>query len=731
VPLLAALLGVPTGARYPALALTPEVQKRRTLQALVDQLAGLAAQQPVLALYEDVHWIDPSTLELLGLVIERARQLPVLVLITFRPEFQPPWTGQSHVTTLTMSRLGRRQGADLVARVTGAKRLPAEIVEQIVARTDGVPLFVEELTKTVLESGLLADAGDHYELSAPLPPLAIPSTLHDSLMARLDRLAPVKVVAQIGAVIGREFSYELLTAVAPMSGTPLNDALEQLVQSELVFRRGVPPDATYNFKHALVQDAAYQSLLKSKRQRVHAQIAKVLEEQFPATAEAQPEVVAHHCTHAGLTEKATDYWYTAGRQAMARSAMTEAVAQLTQALDLLARLSDGTDRDHKELDLRIALGAALISTKGWAVPQVGKTYTRARELCTSETHTPQLLAALYGLFVHHLHSSSKDIALQIAGELLRLAERRQDVAAQAVGHRSLGLGLMLKGQLLPALTHFERALALYDPAERISPVYLWGSDTRVSSLLFSAWILLFQGYPERALRRGREAPAAVDESGHAYTTSQALYLTCWLHQMRGEQRVVEERATALVELATENGLSAWAANGTVLLGWAVANGGATEAGIAQLRRGLAAKQAMGVQLHAPGFLGLLAELYIGIKDFGEALKLLDEALARVDRLDERWFEAELHRLKGEALLACSADGSAEAESCYQRALAVARTQGARLWELRAAMSLARLWAEQGERRKAHDLLAPVYGWFTEGFDTADLKDAKGLLDELA
>ena len=236
---------------------------------------------------------------------------------------------------------------------------------------------------------------------------------------------------------------------------------------------------------------------------------------------------------------------------------------------------------------------------------------------------------------------------------------------------------MLKGQLPPALTHFERALALYDPAERISPVYLWGSDTRVSSLLFSAWILLFQGYPERALRRGREALAAVDELGHAYTASQALYLTCWLHQIRGEQRVVEERATALVELATENGLSAWAANGTVLHGWAVANGGATEAGIAQLRRGLAAKQAMGVQLHAPGFLGLLAELYIGVKDCGEALKLLDEALARVDRLDERWFEAELHRLKGEALLACSPDDSAEAEACYQRALAVARTQGAR------------------------------------------------------
>jgi predicted ATPase len=276
------------------------VQKRRTLQALVDQLAGLAARQPVLALYEDVHWIDPSTLELLGLVIERIQRLPVLVLLTFRPEFQPPWTGQAHVTTLTMSRLGRRQGADLVARVTGDKPLPAEVVEQIVARTDGVPLFVEELTKTVLESGLLRDAGDHYELTGPLPPLAIPTTLHDSLMARLDRLAPVKEVAQLGAVVGREFSHELLAAVSPLPAAKLSEALDQLVNSELVFRRGRPPDATYSFKHALVQDAAYQSLLKSKRQQLHGRIARVLEERLTVTSEIGPEVLAQHLTDAGL-----------------------------------------------------------------------------------------------------------------------------------------------------------------------------------------------------------------------------------------------------------------------------------------------------------------------------------------------------------------------------------------------------------------------------------------------
>jgi predicted ATPase len=379
VPLIAALLGVPTGERYPALTFTPEVQKRRTLQALVEQLAGLAAQQPVLALYEDVHWIDPSTFELLDLVIEHIRQLPILVLITFRPGFEPPWTGQAHVLTLTMSRLGRRQGADLVARVTGDKPLPAEVVEQIVARTDGVPLFVEELTKTVLESGLLADAGDHYELAGPLPPLAIPSTLQDSLMARLDRLAPVKEVAQTAAAIGREFDHQLLAAVSFFPEKRLNDALDQLVASELVFRRGTAPEATYSFKHALVQEAAYNSLLKSRRQQLHARIAQALEGKFPDVAANRPEVLARHMTDAELTEKAISYWYRAGQQASERFAHKEAIAHLTRGLELLKSLPDRLEHTREEIRFLNALGVSLITTKG-PVPAAAAAYLRARQL---------------------------------------------------------------------------------------------------------------------------------------------------------------------------------------------------------------------------------------------------------------------------------------------------------------------------------------------------------------
>ena len=365
VPLLAALLGVATGERYPLLTLTPEMQKRRTLQVLVDQVEALAAQQPVLVLYEDVHWIDPSTLEFLGLVIERISRLPVLVLIAFRPDFQPPWTGQAHVTTLTMNRLGRRQGADLVARASGDKPLPAEIVEQIVARTDGVPLFVEELTKTVLESGLLADAGDHYELSGPLPPLAIPTTLHDSLMARLDRLGPAKEVAQIGAVIGREFSHERLAAVAPIPANLLGECLDQLVNSELVFRRGTPPETIYTFKHALVQDAAYQSLLKSRRQQLHARIAEALEQQFPDVGETQPEVLAQHLTEAGLAARAIPYWRRAGELAVGRSANLEAIAHLSKGLELIVTLPDAAGHLDEEFALHLAIGGPLgrVNTK--------------------------------------------------------------------------------------------------------------------------------------------------------------------------------------------------------------------------------------------------------------------------------------------------------------------------------------------------------------------------------
>ena len=402
MPLIAALLGLPTEGRYPALDLTPQRQKQLTLAALVEQLEGLAAAQPVLLAYEDMHWSDPTTQELLGLTIERLQRLPVLLLITYRPEFSPPWPAQPHVSALALSRLGRREGAALVERVVRDKALPDEVAAQIVAKTDGVPLFVEELTKTVLELGLLKDAGDHYELAGPLPPLALPSTLHDSLLARLDRLAPVKEIAQIGAALGREFSHGLLAAVADRPEAELQAALDQLVAAELVYRRGTAPDVTYSFKHALVQDAAYGTLLKSRRQHLHARIAQVMEEQFPEIVETQPELLAQHYTGAGLTEQAIVYWEKAGERAIQRSANAEAIERLSKALELLATVPETPERIRQELALQTRLGPAVQAVKGFAAPDVEAVYNRARELCARVADCPQLLfSTLRGLWVFH------------------------------------------------------------------------------------------------------------------------------------------------------------------------------------------------------------------------------------------------------------------------------------------------------------------------------------------
>ncbi len=584
LPLLAALLGVPTGERYPALMLTPEVQKRRTLQALVDQLAGLAAEQPVLALYEDVHWIDPSTLELLGLVVERIRRLPVLVLITFRPDFPPPWTGQAHVTTLTMSRLGRRQGADLVARVTGEKPLPAAIVEQIVARTDGVPLFVEELTKTVLESGLLADAGDHYELSGSLSPLAIPTTLHDSLMARLDRHAPVKEVAQIGAVIGREFSHDLLAAVSPMSASQLGDALEQLVTSELVFRRGAPPEATYSFKHALVQEAAYQSLLKSKRQQLHARIAEVLEGGSLGVGETEPEVLARHLTDAGLAARAAPYWRRAGELAAGRSANVEAIAHLSKGLELIGTVPNGPEQLEEELALCLAIGGPLIATKGYAAPEVERTYGRALALCEQLGRSAELFPVLRGLWHYHLVRGDLRRARDLAERLVALADEQGAPLRRALARRALGTSLFFLGQFTDAMVALDEGIAIDDAIaawEDPAHVLLYTERAGIVCRLFSARALWFLGFPDRAIARVEAGLALTERLAHAHSRAFALTWTAVLHSFRREFDAARRRAETAIGIAREHRLPLWLAQATMCRGSALVGLGERVEGIAQ------------------------------------------------------------------------------------------------------------------------------------------------------
>jgi TOMM system kinase/cyclase fusion protein len=731
VPLLAALLSLPLPADYAPLTMSPEQQKQQTLHALLMVLLRIAAQQPVLFVMEDLHWVDPTTLEFLTLLINQGPTARILALWTFRPDFSPPWTGRSHLTQVTLHRLPRQQATEMAARVAHGKALPTEVVEQVVAKTDGVPLFVEELTKMVLESGLLQEREDRYELTGPLPPLAIPTTLHDSLMARLDRLATVKSLAQLAATLGREFAYDLLHAVAAVDETTLQQGLAQLLDAELLYQQGLPPHSRYLFKHALIQDAAYQSLLKSTRQHYHQRIAQVLEAQFPETAETQPELLAHHCTEAGLLAQAVGYWQNAGQSAVERSAHVEAISHLRQGLALLQTLPETRERVQREVDMHINLGASLIAIKGWAAPDVGETYTYARQLCAHLEDPYQLFPVLRGLWSYYLVRAELRTAHALSEQLLDVAQQAQDSAMLLVAHRALGATLFWRGVLASAQTHFAQGIALYDPTQHRAHTFLYGEDTGVVCRSHAVLALWFLGYPDQGLAQSQEAVTLAQHIVHPPSLCYVLSFAAGLHQFRREGRAAQELAEATISLAKEQGFPTWMAHCSLLHGWALAQQGQAQEGIAQIHQGLTAWRATGAELGRPGFLALLAEAY-GIMGQPEAgLTALAEALTLAETTGERWYDPELYRLKGELLLQQSVDHQADAETCFQQAISIAQNQQAKSLELRAATSLARLWQQQGKRQEAHDLLTPVYGWFTEGFNTADLQEARALLEALA
>lgn len=736
VPLFAALLSLPHPDGYPALNLSPQRQRQKTQEALVAWLVEEAEHQPVYSPWEDVHWADPSTLEFLTLLLDQVPTARLLVLLTFRPEFAPPWGIRSHLSQLTLSRLGRAQATQMVEGVTGGKGLPAEVLQQIVRKTDGVPLFVEELTKMVLESGLVREADGRYELTSPLPPLAIPTTLQDSLMARLDRLATVREVVQIGATLGREFPYELLQAVWPVDETGLQQALAKLVEAEVLYQRGLPPQARYLFKHALIQDAAYQSLLKSRRQQHHRQIARVLEERFPATAETQPELLAHHYTEAGLVAQAIPYWQQAGQRAIERSANVEAIAHLTRGLELLQTLPNTPERVQQELGLHITMAAPLIAGKGYAAPEVEQTYTRARELCQQLGETRQLFTVLRGLWVvYAVRGKSLQTARELGEQLLTLAENVQDPGLLLEAHHALGQTFFLLGEFTRAREHCEQGIALYDPQQHHAHVFLYGSDPGVACLFWAASTLWFLGYPDQALQRSHEVLTLAQQLSHPLDLVYGFQSVASLHQFRREGPAAQAQAEKTMMLSTEQGLPFWLAFGTFVRGWALAVQGQGEEGIAQMRQGITAWQATGAYIWQLYYLVPLAEAYGQRGRPEEGLRVLDEALVAVCEVGERTNEAELYRLKGTLTLqakgqSLKSEVEEEAEACFHKAIEIARRQSAKSLELRAVMSLARLWLQQGRRAEARQLLAGVYGWFTEGFDTKDLQEAKVLLEEL-
>jgi predicted ATPase len=614
--------------------------------------------------------------------------------------------------------------------MTGGKRLPAEVLAQLVAKTDGIPLFVEELVKTTLEAGLVQEDAGRYVLTGPLPPLAIPATLQDALMARLDRLAVVKEVAQLGAVLGREFPYELLLAVARLDEGTLQQALAQLIGAELLYQRGAPPQATYLFKHALIQDAAYQSLLKSTQQQYHQRIAQVLTTRFPETVARQPEVAAHHYTEAGLTSEAIDYWQQAGQQALQRSAYAEAMSHLTRALDLLTTLPESRARGQQELGVQMTLGMVLRATKGQAAPEVERLYTHAHALCAQVGEPWQQFRVLWGLWMVHSNRGAYQPMLYVGEQMLSLAQRLQDPDLLLEAHHALWASYFLGGELAAARPHFAQGLRLYDPQRHHTHAALYsGHDPGVCCHHLAAPSLWLLGYPDQAAASSQAALDLAQQLAHPYTRTLALYFAAMVHHLRREVPLTQARAETLMSVATDQDFPLHVAQALPLRGWTLTENGHAEEGIAQIQQGLAAYQATGATRDRPYYLALLAEASAKVGQTTVGLEALTEALATLATSGVPWWEAELYRLKGELLLA--AEHEAAAEACFRQALDVAPRRQTRSLELRAAMSLSRLWQQQGKLQEAYDLLAPIYGWFTEGFDTADLQDAKALLEDLA
>jgi class 3 adenylate cyclase/predicted ATPase len=727
-PLLAALLSIPTCERYPSLNLSPQKQKEKTLKVLLAQVEGLATRQPVMMLVEDAHWMDLTSRESFDIIIDRVPSLPVLLIITYRPEFMPPWVGRPHVTLLNLNRLSPRQRAEMIGRVTDGKALPKEIVDQISDRTDGVPLFIEELTKAILESGALRDAGDHYTIAGSLPSLAIPTSLHASLLARLDRLPPAREVAQIGAALGRQFSHELISAVAPMQRQQLDEALSQLVSAELIFQRGFPPDAEYTFKHALVQETAYSTLLRNRRQQLHARIADVLEVKFPEVVETQPELLARHCTEGGLVEKAVNYRLRSGKQAFARGAMAEAEAELRNGLGLLYSLPDSAARQEQELNLQITVGTTLLATRGYAAPEAGEAFEHARQLCQKLNRPQQLNRVLTGQFFNRLLRGELEQAEFLAGELRRLGEAASDVSWKWNSLMRDGEVCCWLGKFIEARAYFEGALASWDPGfrDRITSPH----DVYVNALIYLSRALFCLGYLDQArLRRDDALTEARRFSPYTevYALRHAWYGDWAIEGVRSIEAMLRS-AEHISVISSEQGFPMFVGAGDIMRGWCLSSVGEAKTGISLLEEGLQKYAATGTKLVIPFYLTVLAEAYGAAAQPKEGLNRLGDAAKLVETTQERWAEAEMHRVRGSLLL--SLGERAAAEQSYCEALAVARHQNAKFWELRAGLELGRLWRDQGKCIEARELLTPIYDSFTEGFDAPVLRDAKALLAEL-
>jgi class 3 adenylate cyclase/predicted ATPase len=700
--LFAEMLSLPNDGRYPTLDLIPEQRRQRTLEALTAQLAGLARQKPVLMIVEDAHWVDPTSLEVFGRTVDRIKTLPALLIITYRPEFNAPWAGRSHVTSLALSRLGERETAAIITHLVGNKGLPAHVMAEIVERTDGIPLFVEEMTKAVLEAKGEGEAW-HAAAAVPSPALAVPASLHAPLMARLDRLGPAKEIGQIGAAIGREFSHALLAAVVRKPEAELASALDRLIGAGLLFRQGVPPHATYLFKHALVQDAAYGTLLREPRRALHARIVETLENSFADIAENQPELLARHYTEA-LIEKAALLWGKAGQRSLERSALVEAAEQITRALDHIATLPSTPALRREQIKLQVALANALMHTKGYAAPLTKEALSQARSLierAESLGEPPEdpllLLSVLYGSWIAIVNAFNGDVLCELAVQFLALAEQHRATVPLTIGHRLMGMSLLFTGDIAEGRAHLDRAIAFYDPTEHRPLATRFGQDVGVAISSWRALALWLLGYPEAALTEADHALKDAREIGQAATLMYALTNTSFTLIHCGNYAAASARVDEVIALADKKGALHRQAGGMSLRGWLFALTGKAGEAVHMITSGITAWRSTGSTFYMPTQLSHLARAYADLGQFDDAWRCFGEALITLQTTKERWFEAEANRIAGETALKSPEPDAAKAEGYFARALAVARQQQAKSWELRAAMSMARLWRDQGKR----------------------------------
>jgi class 3 adenylate cyclase/tetratricopeptide (TPR) repeat protein len=728
LPLLADLLGI-ADESVPPVTVDPPRKREMMISLWLELYDELTKDRPLLVLFEDAHWTDATSLEVLDRVVTQIARLPVLLVVTFRPEFQPLWIGQAAVSAISLSRLLPHHTSELIAEVTRGKPLPREILDHIVQRTDGVPLFIEELTSMLVESGMLREEEGQFVLEQPIPALAIPASLQASLMARLDRLAPVKEVAQIGAAIGREFSYELLAKVARRTDAQLTSALDQLTEAGLVSRRGTPPNASYIFKHTLVQDAAYNTLLRTRRRDLHARLGHVLEEDFPELATSQPELLAHHFAEAGLDDAAVNYWRKGGERALERSAHVEAAAHLERAIRHLVSLPESTERNRRELPLQMALGSTMRALKGHAVDETLKVYNRARALLDETIPAKQQMAVLYGAWSVTVIRGDCVAGLEIARQSLALAQSDDDPEAAAFASRMIGIALYLTGSLEEAVPHLERAIRLYAPGSGNVTDLRYSQDHAVFALSVLALVFWTRGHPDRAAEAAVRSLEWARAINHGMTTGFSLSWGSALWGLfREGPRPGGADADEALAFSVEQDLRAYISWGQFYSGLAQVRHGEQDNGLELMRTGMAGMDKINFRLLWVTHLGHLAWALASTGNAEEAMTVFSNALLAVDQYGERAYEAELHRLRGDLLRGNGAIEEAESEFC--RALEIARAQKARSWELRAATSLALLYVDRGHRAQALQVLSPVYSWFAVDFDTADLRAARTLLQTL-